>query len=249
MTEDKKSRGSAGDPSARSDSPSASGGSPAASAGSPAASAGGSSAGGGSTPVSAGGPPAGSGSPDVRSGSPAHAPRTQTETGALPGVRSDSDVSVKRPGTDASAARPGSDISAARLGTTVLAYMGDAVWEAYIRRHVISSGLARPDRLHSATVKYVRAQAQAQALRVMIREGFLTGPEEALARRARNHRVSSKPKNADIIDYKTATAFEALTGFLYLSGDEERLMEIMTRAVEITDGRQAAPASGARGKV
>ena len=65
--------------------------------------------------------------------------------------------------------------------------------------------------------------------------GFLSEEESALVRRARNRRTISKPKNADIIDYKMATAFEALIGFLYLSGEESRLEEVMAEAVRIIE--------------
>lgn len=66
-------------------------------------------------------------------------------------------------------------------------------------------------------------------------DGFLSEKEASLIRRARNRRTSSKPKNADPIDYKMATAFEALIGYLYLSGEEQRLEEVMAEAVRIIE--------------
>ena len=66
-------------------------------------------------------------------------------------------------------------------------------------------------------------------------DGFLSEKEASLVRRARNRRTSSKPKNADPIDYKMATAFEALIGYLYLSGEEQRLEEVMAEAVRIIE--------------
>ena len=71
----------------------------------------------------------------------------------------------------------------------------------------------------------------------MMEEDFLSEEEVALARRAHNHKIATKPKNADPLDYKWATAFEALLGCLKLSGREERLMEVMQNAAQIISGR------------
>lgn len=117
-----------------------------------------------------------------------------------------------------------------QMNTTALAYMGDAVYEVYVRRHVMESGQINADRLHYMAVPFVRAHGQATALKEMMK-GFLTEEEASIARRARNHKTTSRPKNADPVEYKLATAFEALVGFLYLTGQEERLDQVMTRAV------------------
>ena len=125
-----------------------------------------------------------------------------------------------------------------QINTTALAYIGDAVYEIYVREHVLAasggncaavsgatSGTtagkqnaygAHVDALHRRAIRYVRAEGQAKAVKVMLAEGFLTAEEEALVRRARNHKSASKPKNADAMDYKYATAFEALIGFWHL---------------------------------
>ena len=113
-----------------------------------------------------------------------------------------------------------------------LAYMGDAVYESFVRERLMNGSEARSgkaDLLHRAGVRYVNAAAQAAAL-AEIRPS-LTETEEALIKRARNHRTSTKAKNADIITYKWATAFEALVGYLYLSEQKERLAHIMEQAV------------------
>ena len=121
----------------------------------------------------------------------------------------------------------------------VLAYLGDAIYELEVRKRVLEYGdVTRADSLHKAGVAYVRADAQAAALKLMMEEGFLTEDEEALARRAHNHRIATKPKNADPVTYKWATAFEALLGYLQLSGLTERLEQVIERAVEITEDRQ-----------
>lgn len=120
------------------------------------------------------------------------------------------------------------------VNTTTLAFMGDAVYEQFIRQHLIESGAAaggHADALHRMAVSYVCAGAQAKNIKAMIESGFLTEEETALVKRARNHRSATKPKNADAVEYKWATAFEALLGFLYLSGDTERLLHIMNKTV------------------
>ena len=135
------------------------------------------------------------------------------------------------------------------INTTALAYIGDAVYEVYVRKHVLeASGQMRDafgahvDALHRRAIRYVRADGQAKALRRMLQDGFLSAEEEALVRRARNHRSASRPKNADAMDYKYATALEALIGFWQLASygapeDEaqKRMEEIIFKAFEILE--------------
>ena len=92
------------------------------------------------------------------------------------------------------------------------------------------------DRAHHTAVRYVSASGQAKAAKAMIAEGFLTEEEEKIYKRARNHRSMSRPQNADPREYKIATGFEALLGYLYLSDDRQRLREIAAEAVRIVDG-------------
>ena len=124
------------------------------------------------------------------------------------------------------------------MNTTALAYIGDAVYEIYVREHVLAvSGQsafgAHVDALHKRAIRYVRADGQAKALRAMLRDGFLTAEEEALVRRARNHKSASKPKNADAMDYKYATALEALIGFWHLTTSAGSAAEAQKRMEEI----------------
>ena len=119
-----------------------------------------------------------------------------------------------------------------------LAYLGDALYELYVREYVLRTAKApRADLLHKEGVRFVCAAGQAEALKTMADEGFLTEEEADFARRAHNHKTATKPKNADPVDYKWATAFEALLGLKHLSGEKERLAELMLRAVEITEER------------
>ena len=128
------------------------------------------------------------------------------------------------------------------INTTALAYIGDAVYEIYVRKHVLETSCdgservsfgAHVDALHKRAVRYVRAGSQSEALKAMMNSGFLNDEEMSVARRARNHKTASKPKNADAMDYKYATAFEALIGYLYLGDRGERLEEVVFEAFEI----------------
>ncbi len=124
----------------------------------------------------------------------------------------------------------------AYMNTTVLAFLGDAVYETCVREHVIKKGQANADLLHRAAVRFVRAEAQAYALKAMM-DG-LSEEEQSLVKRARNKKISTKPRNADPVEYKWATAFEALIGFLYLSQQHERLEAVVSRAVELIENRK-----------
>ncbi|MBR5731097.1 MAG: ribonuclease III [Firmicutes bacterium] len=127
----------------------------------------------------------------------------------------------------------------AHMNILALAYLGDALYELRVREHVIrASGVLGADRLHMEGVRFVRAAGQAAALRSMADEGFLTEEETDFVRRAHNHKTATKPKNADPVEYKWATAFEALLGLKHLSGEEERMEQLMRRAIEITEERQ-----------
>ena len=128
------------------------------------------------------------------------------------------------------------------INTTALAYIGDAVYEIYVRKHVLEPSCdgsesvsygAHVDALHKRAVCYVRAAGQAAALKALMNSGSLSDEEMSIAKRARNHKTASKPKNADAMDYKYATAFEALIGYLHLEGRVERLEEIIFEAFEI----------------
>lgn len=117
-----------------------------------------------------------------------------------------------------------------------LAYLGDAVYELFVRERVVASGRSpKVDVLHREGVRYVNAGAQANAIKTMINEGFLSEEEEAVAKRARNHKTSTKAKNADPVDYKWATALEALIGWLKLTDRENRMTEVMEKAAEIIE--------------
>lgn len=128
-------------------------------------------------------------------------------------------------------------MEAARLrqfNADTLAYMGDAIYEKMVRERLLRAGTLQPDKLHHKATKYVSATAQARAIRSLYEE--LTEAEQAMVKRWRNHKYHSKAKHADPMTYKWATALEALTGYLYLSGDTQRLDWLFGRVTAIIEG-------------
>lgn len=111
----------------------------------------------------------------------------------------------------------------------VLAYLGDTVYEYYVRRHFINKKIANVDSLQKETLKFVSAVNQSKFLKELIEENFFTELELSIIKRGRNHKGGRKPKNCDIITYKHATALEALLGFLKLEEEIDRIEEIMER--------------------
>lgn len=120
------------------------------------------------------------------------------------------------------------------INTTALAFMGDSVYETYVRKRVLLKGEIHPDVLNKEKVSYVNAKAQAKCLKELM-NGFLTDDEISLCKRARNHKVRSMAKNQSPIDYKNATAFEALIGYTYLKNDINRLEEIVEKSFLILE--------------
>lgn len=110
------------------------------------------------------------------------------------------------------------------------AYIGDAVYELYIRNYLIETTNLKPNKLHKETIKYVKASAQAKILEALQEE--LTEEEKEVVRRGRNTQNHHLPKNANLRDYTYATAFEALIGYLYLSKKEQRLNEILNKIIQ-----------------
>ena len=129
-------------------------------------------------------------------------------------------------------------INTRNINTTALAYIGDAVYEVYIRQRVLQMEKVHVDHLHKLAINYVNNAGQAKAVKRMMNEEFLTEEEVSLVKRARNHKTASKPRNADPVNYKLATAFEALIGWLHLEGRRDRMEEIIFRAMEIIEEPQ-----------
>lgn len=106
-----------------------------------------------------------------------------------------------------------------------LAYIGDAIYDLVIRTYIVEKGNAPVNKLHKKVVKLVQASAQAKLYHII--EDKLTEEEQAIYRRGRNAKSYTSAKNADIVDYRIATGMEALMGYLYLTGQTERILELI----------------------
>lgn len=111
------------------------------------------------------------------------------------------------------------------LNPVVLAYMGDAVYEMLIRQYLISLPNHKPHHLHKTATSFVSAKAQRRMLEAW--QGHLTEEESEIVRRGRNSKSGTPPKNADVADYRHATALEALVGYLYYEGRIERIGQLL----------------------
>ena len=119
----------------------------------------------------------------------------------------------------------------------VLAYIGDCVYDLVIKNMVISEGNRAVNKLHEQTSCYVQASAQSLMMRTM--QQHLTEEEHAIYRRGRNAKSVSPAKNQSITDYRRATGFEALVGYLYLKQDYQRLLELVKIGIESMQGEIA----------
>ena len=113
------------------------------------------------------------------------------------------------------------------INIVTLAYLGDAIYEIYIRESLIEQGIAKVEELQKSATKYVSAKGQASILTNLLENNLLTEEEIDVVKRGRNYKRSSHPKHTDIITYKLSTGFESLIGYLYLSKKTERLEEIL----------------------
>lgn len=129
-------------------------------------------------------------------------------------------------------------IDAQQLNSLALAYMGDAIYETYVRRHLLYSGKVRPNQLHRTGTKYVSAKAQCRILFQLMDDNLLDDAEMAVVMRGRNAKSGTVPKNTDVQTYHYSTAFEALMGHLYLTGKIERLEELIQIAFSYVDERK-----------
>ena len=127
------------------------------------------------------------------------------------------------------------NIDAKQLNSLALAYMGDAVFEIYVRRHLLQSGKVRPHYLHREGTKYVSAKAQCQVLFQLMEQQLLTDDEMAVVMRGRNAKSGTVPKNTDVQTYHYSTAFEALMGYLYLTGQVERMEELIVKSFMLVE--------------
>ena len=110
------------------------------------------------------------------------------------------------------------------------AYVGDAVYELFIRMNLVNTKKSKPHMLHIESIKYVKASAQSEILKRIYND--LTEEEKDIVRRGRNAENHHLPKNANVQEYMYATAYEALLGYLYLTKQTQRLQEILKISVD-----------------
>lgn len=113
------------------------------------------------------------------------------------------------------------------INVITLAYLGDAVYEVYVRNYLIKKGIAKVEDLQKEAINLVSAKSQSKILDYLINNNILNDEEIDIVKRGRNYKRESHPKNTDIITYKMATGFETLIGYLYVEKKIDRINEII----------------------
>ena len=111
-----------------------------------------------------------------------------------------------------------------------LAYIGDSIYDLFVRTMILGKGNRHVTQMHRDSVHFVKAHSQAVSAYEI--ESILTEDEMRVLKWGRNAKSNTTPKNADVTDYRMATGFETLIGYLYLSGENERLSHLMYKAYE-----------------
>ena len=112
-----------------------------------------------------------------------------------------------------------------------LAYIGDGIYEIVVRTIIVDEANRQVNKIHKASSQLVKAQSQAKMIHLIM--DMLTEEEKSIYKRGRNAKAVTRAKNASMSDYRVATGFEALMGWLYLSGQSDRMMELMKTAIEL----------------
>ncbi len=122
------------------------------------------------------------------------------------------------------------DINIVDYSPLTLAYIGDGIYEIVIRTVIVDEANRQVHKIHKAASELVKAQAQAKMIFAI--QELLTEEEMTIYKRGRNAKAVTRAKNASMSDYRTATGFEALMGWLYLTGKSERMMELIRIGLE-----------------
>ena len=125
------------------------------------------------------------------------------------------------------------DCNPSQLSPLTLAFVGDAVFDLFVRERLVCLANRPVNRLHSLTVSLVKASSQARAAKRLSEK--LTEKELSVLKRGRNAHTNHKAKNASESDYHYATGLEALFGFLYLSGESDRLRELFELTLDFIE--------------
>ena len=123
------------------------------------------------------------------------------------------------------------DVDVRSYSPLVLAYIGDGIYELVIRSIVVERANRSANDLHKKTTRYVKAPAQSAMIEALLPE--MTEDEEAVYRRGRNAKSYTTAKNASVADYRRATGFEALMGYLYLTGQTDRMLELIKDGIRL----------------
>jgi ribonuclease III family protein len=126
-----------------------------------------------------------------------------------------------------------------QMKSLALAYMGDAIFEVYVREHLLEKGTVKPNQLHQEAITYVSAKAQCKVILDWLNQGILSEEEESIVARGRNAKSGSVPKHTSVQTYRYSTAFEALIGYHYLSKNQSRLEELVQLAIHNLEGRNS----------
>lgn len=119
------------------------------------------------------------------------------------------------------------------INVLALAYLGDSIYEVYIRKYLIDNGIVNVNELQKEAIKYVSAKGQAYYTNKLIEDELLNEEELSVLLRGRNHKSHKSPKNTDIKTYKLATGFETLIGYLYLNEKKDRIDAIVNYILEM----------------
>ncbi len=122
------------------------------------------------------------------------------------------------------------DVDIRTYSPLTLAYIGDGIFDVVIRSIVVGRGNTPVNQLHHKTSHIVKAHSQAMMAEVLLDE--MTDTEKDIYRRGRNAKSHTMAKNATVMDYRSATGFEALMGYLYLTDEMDRILELISIALE-----------------
>lgn len=126
-----------------------------------------------------------------------------------------------------------------QLSPLVWAFVGDAVYDLFIRSRLVMQKKESAHNMHVKAINYVKASSQSRIVSKLYDK--LSEDEKLILKRGRNAKSATVPKNADVLDYRRATAFEAVIGYLYLTGMDDRLDEILNMAAEIIEQEGEEP--------
>jgi len=123
-----------------------------------------------------------------------------------------------------------------QMNPLVLAYIGDSVYDLYVRTYIVHKRKGMVNELNKKAVNFVKAGSQSFAVKAM--DSFLTAEEKGMIRRGRNQKSISVPRNANMSEYRYATGFESMLGALFLRGDKSRIQDIMIEAIHAIENRE-----------